>query len=175
MEGAGRFLRRLWNMIGEDIERLSGAPSFAGDPGTLSGDDKALCGAVHRTIQAATDDYEVTRHFNTAIARVFELVNAVRAAKGADPAVLRLAYETVIQLLAPITPHICAELWNVLGHDGAVVGTHDERAAGEHDEGHRRRTAEERGHWNSIPARGVLPASLAPSRSFATFPRALVQ
>jgi leucyl-tRNA synthetase len=121
LEGAGRFLRRLWNMIGNGMEKIDGVEPFAGDPGSLSGDDQALCRAVHRTIKAVTDDYEVSRHFNTAIARVFELVNAIRSAKGASPAVLRLAYETVVKLLAPITPHISAELWNALGHDEPIV------------------------------------------------------
>ena len=130
LEGARRFLRRLWNMVHEDLDALQAAEPFAGDPTPLSGGDAALCRTVHQTIKSATEDYEVTRHFNTALARVFELVNAIRASKSARPAVLRLAYETVVKLLAPVTPHICAELWETLGGELPLV----EAAWPEHDE-----------------------------------------
>jgi len=115
LEGAGRFLRRLWHLVYENLDTLRAAEPFADDPTLLSGDDRALCRAAHQTIKTATEDYEQTRHFNTAIARVFELMNAIKAAKGASPAVLRLAYETAVKLLAPVTPHICEELWTALG------------------------------------------------------------
>ncbi len=121
LDGAGRFLKRLWTAIHESIDSIGGVAPFAGSIGSLGGDDKLLCRAVHQTIKAATEDYEVTRHFNTAVARVFELTNAIKTAKNAGPAVLRLAYETVLKLLAPITPHICAELWSVLGGGGLIV------------------------------------------------------
>jgi len=130
LEGARRFLRRLWNMVHDDLDALQAAEPFAGDPTPLSGGDAALCRTVHQTIKSATEDYEVTRHFNTALARVFELVNAIRASKSARPAVLRLAYETVVKLLAPVTPHICAELWETLGGELPLV----EAAWPEHDE-----------------------------------------
>jgi len=132
LEGSGRFLRRLWYLIGEDLERIKAVQPFGGDPATLSGADRSLCRITHQTIAAATEAYEVHRHFNTAVARVFELVNAIRAGREAAPEVLRLAYETVIQLLAPITPHISSELWNLLGYDGPIVDSRwpvcDERA-----------------------------------------------
>jgi len=121
LDSSGRFLRRLWGMVHDSLDTVRDVAPFMGDPASLSGDDRALCRAVHRTIKSATEDYEVTRHFNTAIARVFELVNAVRAAGSVQPAVLRLAYETVVKLLAPITPHICAELWTVLGGKTPLV------------------------------------------------------
>jgi leucyl-tRNA synthetase len=121
LEGAGRFLRRLWAMVHDGLDALRGARPFDGDPNTLEGDDRSVCRAVHHTIKSATEDYEVTRHFNTAIARVFELVNAVRSAEHLTMPVRRLALETAVKLLAPITPHICAELWNTLGGEGPVV------------------------------------------------------
>ncbi|NQT93433.1 MAG: leucine--tRNA ligase [Lentisphaerae bacterium] len=121
LDGSGRFLRRLWNAIHENLDALKAAEPFDGDPASLQGDDAALCRAAHQTIKAATENYEVTRHFNTAIARVFELMNAIKTAKGAGPAVLRLAYETVIKILAPITPHIGEELWEALGSGGSIT------------------------------------------------------
>ena len=121
LDGSGRFLRRLWNAIHENLDALKAAEPFDGDPASLQGDDAALCRAAHHTIKAATENYEVTRHFNTAVARVFELMNAIKAAKGAGPAVLRLAYETVIKILAPITPHIGEELWEALGGEGSIA------------------------------------------------------
>ncbi len=121
LDGAGRFLRRLWAGIRDNLDALKADAAFDGDPASLDGDDKALCRAAHQTIRAATEDYEVHRHFNTAIARVFELMNAIKAAKNTGPGVLRLAYETVLKVLAPITPHICEELWETLGGGGHIV------------------------------------------------------
>jgi leucyl-tRNA synthetase len=132
LDGAGRFLRRLWTAVHEQQDELLSAEPFVGDPGTLGGDDRTLVRAVHDTIRTTTEDYGETRHFNTAVARVFELTNAIKTAKGASPAARRLAYESVVKILAPITPHLCEELWCALGHEPSVVDapwpTCDERA-----------------------------------------------
>ena len=121
LDGSGRFLRRFWAGVHDNLDVIAGVAAFDGDPASLDGDDSVLCHVVHQTIKAATDAYEVHRHFNTAIARVFELTNAIKAAKDVQPAVLRLAYETVLKILAPITPHICEELWVVLGGEGGIA------------------------------------------------------
>ncbi len=121
LEGAGRFLRRLWYAVHENLDAIKKVAPFEGDPSALEGDDRELCRAVHEAIRSATEDYDQTRHFNTAIARVFELTNAVKSAKEAGPEILRLAYETIVKILAPISPHVCAELWSALEGEGVVV------------------------------------------------------
>ncbi len=73
---------------------------------------------MHRTIKKVTEDIDGSFHFNTAIAAVMELVNGISAFQGktSAPEVVREAVETVIRLLSPFVPHICAELWQTLGH-----------------------------------------------------------
>ena len=85
---------------------------------------KALRRAVHKTIRKVTEDIEERFHFNTAIAAVMELVNAIQAFEAKkDPAnipALKEAVESVIRLLAPFVPHFAEELWEGLGHTGGI-------------------------------------------------------
>ena len=88
---------------------------------------KALRRQVHQTLAKVTDDIGRRRTFNTAIAAVMELLNALTRAEAATPAdraVVQEALELAVLMLSPIVPHICHRLWHVLGHDGAVI---DER------------------------------------------------
>ncbi|MDY7115248.1 leucine--tRNA ligase [Halomonas sp. SSL-5] len=120
VEGAHRFLKRLWRLVGEHLE--------AGEPGRL--DTAALNDAqrelrrkTHETVRKAGDDIGRRTTFNTAIAAVMELTNAIGqfhkqsdAASPLDLAVAREAVEACVLLLAPITPHACHALWSALGH-----------------------------------------------------------
>ena len=74
---------------------------------------------MHRTIKKVTEDIDGRFHFNTAIAAVMELVNAIYLfdAKREHPGVLREALETVVILLTPFVPHIAEEMWSQLGHE----------------------------------------------------------
>jgi len=98
----------------------AGAP----DPEKLGAEAKTLRRAVHKTIRKVTEDIEDRFHFNTAIAAVMELVNAIQAfnQKGApeNVAVVREAVESVVRLLAPFVPHFAEELWSELGHTGGL-------------------------------------------------------
>ena len=117
VEGAHRFLRRLWKTVH--------AHSQAGEPGALNPDgldekQKDLRRKVHETIAKVSDDYGRRQTFNTAIAAVMELLNDIgKLADRASPetlAVEREALEACILLLAPIVPHATQALWQSLGH-----------------------------------------------------------
>jgi len=79
---------------------------------------------VHQTLAKVADDIGRRRTFNTAIAAVMELLNALNRAEAATPAERAVAQEALdltVLMLSPIVPHICHRLWNVLGHAGAII------------------------------------------------------
>jgi leucyl-tRNA synthetase len=122
VEGASRFLNRVWRFVFTHLDALKAAPRR----GTATTDEaRAFRRTIHETIKRVTDDIERDFHFNTAISAVMELVNAIyafetasadRMAGGERAALLREAVETVLLLLGPIAPHVVEELWSALGH-----------------------------------------------------------
>jgi leucyl-tRNA synthetase len=122
VEGASRFLNRVWRFVVAHSDALKIASRRA-SPTTDEG--RAFRRTIHETIRRVTDDIERDFHFNTAISAVMELVNAIyafesaaadRMAGGERAALLREAVETVLLLLGPIAPHVSEELWAQLGH-----------------------------------------------------------
>src|SRR5437867_1656936 len=122
VEGASRFLNRVWRFVIAHGEGLKTAPAKA-TPTTEAG--RAFRRTIHETIAKATQDIERDFHFNTAISAVMELVNALYAfeatshdgmAAGERAALLRETVETTLLLLGPIAPHVTEELWARLGH-----------------------------------------------------------
>jgi leucyl-tRNA synthetase len=105
VEGIARFLRRLWRVVNEVAEQ---APREGASDGPLAR-------KAHETIAKVTDDIGRRFVFNTPIAAVMELVNALAPATD-DPAARRAA-ETVVSLIQPYAPHIAEELWERLGHE----------------------------------------------------------
>jgi leucyl-tRNA synthetase len=123
VEGAWRFMNRLYRLITERADGLP--PAGTKKPDTLSDAATALRRYTHRAIAAVTEDFEKFG-FNRAVAHVRELSNALAEIDGkpADPGVawaLREGFETLVQLAAPMVPHICEELWRGLGMAGMVV------------------------------------------------------
>jgi leucyl-tRNA synthetase len=111
VEGAFRFLKRLWKAVHEHVEK-GVVEGYKG--GDLSAELKALRFQLHGTIQKVSDDYGRRQQFNTAIAAVMELMNALGKAGDDSPAgraVMQEALEAAVQLLAPIVPHACQALW----------------------------------------------------------------
>jgi leucyl-tRNA synthetase len=121
VEGCYRFLGRVWRAVYDNLETIRGVDAAAA-AATATGEGRALRRLVHRTVRKVTEDIDGRFHFNTAIAAVMELVNAIYAfeAKAAHPAVLREALETTVRLLAPFVPHLAEELWSCLGHADGV-------------------------------------------------------
>ncbi|MDP2560592.1 leucine--tRNA ligase [Psychrobium sp. 1_MG-2023] len=117
VEGANRFLKRVWRLAYNHIE-LGETPTL--DKSALSGDQQALRREIHKTIAKVSDDIGRRQTFNTAIAAIMELVNRLNKAKISnvqDRAILGEAIEAIIKMLSPIVPHICHELWKELGHE----------------------------------------------------------
>jgi len=121
VQGASRFLRRLWRIVQDHV---NGEPPGELNPDALDSVQRDLRLIVHSTIKKVSDDIGRRYTFNTAIAAVMELMNAAAKFKvrdAQDRSVVREALETGVLLLAPIIPHICHELWHVLGHKTASV------------------------------------------------------
>ncbi|MEW6220572.1 MAG: leucine--tRNA ligase [Thermodesulfobacteriota bacterium] len=120
VEGASRFLSRVWRLVHEQLPVLAAAGSA---PADLDAASRDLHRKTHQTMRKVTEDIETRLHFNTAIAAIMELTNAISAATAAEaattvaPAVLREAIEAVVTLLSPMVPHLAEELWQTLGHD----------------------------------------------------------
>lgn len=121
VEGAQRFLRRLWKQV---FDHLALGATVALNVGSLDDAQQALRRKVHQTVQKVTDDMARRHTFNTAIAANMELSNDI--ARFTDEseqgrAVRHEALEKAVLMLAPIIPHICHTLWNALGDNTAVV------------------------------------------------------
>jgi leucyl-tRNA synthetase len=124
VQGAWRFIRRLWNTVYEHVAAGS-APAL--EPHALSPAQRELRRAAHQALAKATDDIGRRRNFNTAAAAMMELLNAIRSFGDTSPpgrAVRHEALSIATLVLAPITPHVCHALWQALGHSSALI---DER------------------------------------------------
>lgn len=120
VEGAKRFLGRVWNLV---YEYSQNPAKTALDMTALSADQKALRRDVHKTIAKVSDDIGRRQTFNTAIAAVMELMNKLTRApleNEQDRAVMAEALSAVVRMLYPITPHICFELWKALGNESNI-------------------------------------------------------
>ena len=115
VEGAQRFLRRLWKLT---FDFINAGGYVSGE--TLNSQQKNLRRELHKAIAKVSDDMGRRQHFNTAIAAIMELLNHLQKAPmetSADRQVLGEAIDAVVRMLAPITPHICEQLWIELGHE----------------------------------------------------------
>ncbi len=117
-EGCWRFVQRIYRLCTEAADLPA--------PGTpVSGDDtesKALRQAVHKAIQAVTEHLENLR-FNSAVAQLYTLANAIGAAPKANPSARREALEAIVLLAAPMMPHLAESCWQALGHSKLVAQT----------------------------------------------------
>ncbi len=118
VEGCSRFLGRVWRSVTDNLELIATAEL----PTAADGAAADLRRKTHQTIKKVTEDIDGRFHFNTAIAAVMELVNAIYAFKDGQqqPGVVREALETVVRLLNPFVPHASEELWEMLGHAESV-------------------------------------------------------
>ena len=111
VEGAHRFLRRLWKAVSDHLEHGNVSAYSGGD---IDDPEKALRRQLHQTIAKISDDIERRQQFNTAIAAVMELMNALAKLDATAPharAVRQETLEAAVLMLSPIVPHICTALW----------------------------------------------------------------
>jgi leucyl-tRNA synthetase len=121
VEGAFRFIKGLWRLTHRHV---AAGPPPAVDAAGLAGELKAVRRRIHETIAKVTDDISRRYKFNTAIAAVMELTNALARVDPASDearAVLQEGLETAVLLLAPIVPHCTEALWQALGHEEPLV------------------------------------------------------
>jgi len=124
LEGTSRFLKRLWKLTNEHV--TLGAVDNLDVSVHSTKDQKTLRRELHKTIKKVTDDIGRRQTFNTAIACVMELMNKLTKApmkNSQDRVILQEALVAVIKLLSPITPHICAELYQALGQTDDILTT----------------------------------------------------
>ncbi len=122
VEGAHRFLRRLWKQVHEALEQCGQPEALA--PDSLNDAQQALRRKTHETISKVSDDVGRRLTFNTAIAAIMELLNEVnRFDDSSDQghAVRREALESAVLMLSPIVPHISQKLWSLLGHAESIL------------------------------------------------------
>ena len=112
VEGAYRFLGRVWRILGQFAETIKGAPASC-DAASLSTEEAELRRVLHATIKKVTEDVRDRFMFNTAISSIMELVNALYAFqdKKLTPGLARETASALLRMLAPFAPHITAELW----------------------------------------------------------------
>ncbi|MES1201193.1 MAG: class I tRNA ligase family protein, partial [Pseudomonadota bacterium] len=123
VQGAWRFVQRVWTLV-EDHGRPAPKPGEAPPPGADEGEALALRQLAHRTVKGITDDIEGFR-FNVAVAKCYELVNAIAKAKDTNNAGLMFArgeaLRVLTQLIAPLMPHLAEECWEKLGFEQFVA------------------------------------------------------
>src|SRR5262249_16738419 len=128
-QGAARFVQRLWRLVGEAGEVAHGAP--AQRPARFSLAAAALRKATHRALHDVTSDIE-RLHFNVCVAAIYEFAKALSAAIGdidEDKIAPDLrwamgeAVDILVQLFAPMMPHLAEECWALLDHDTLVAQT----------------------------------------------------
>ena len=120
VEGAKRFLGRVWNLV---YQYQQNPAKTSLDITALSTAQKALRREIHKTIAKVSDDIGRRQTFNTAIAAVMELMNKLTKASlesEQDRTVMAEALSAVVRMLYPITPHICFELWQALGNESNI-------------------------------------------------------
>ena len=124
VDGAWRYLNRLWRLVTEPAAALP--PPGTAVPDRLEGPLLEARRAIHKTIDGVTGDLD-RFHFNRAVARIRELTNTLASLDAnsgeAGGAVLREGLETLVRLIGPVTPHIAEELWQRLGHTRTLFET----------------------------------------------------
>ncbi len=122
VEGAYRFLNRIWNIVYKNRSAFSVQRSAKNSE--LSPKETEILRKTHQTIKRVTNDIEREYHFNTAIAALMELVNDISSFEPKsedDWKALKFSIETLMLLLSPFSPHISEELWESMGNRRSIL------------------------------------------------------
>jgi leucyl-tRNA synthetase len=120
IEGSWRFLNRVFRLVDRHARALRDPKSGTTSAAVATAKEKTLLRKVHQTLRRVTQDFETRWHFNSAIALIMELTNEIYAQEPLEDGVRLEVRKEVLELLtlmlAPMTPHIAEELWEMLGH-----------------------------------------------------------
>jgi leucyl-tRNA synthetase len=124
IEGSWRFLNRVYRLVDRHAPAVQGAKNGNGGAATASPKEKILLRKAHQTLRRVTQDFETRWHFNSAIALIMELTNEIYLQEPLEndvrPEVRKEVLELLTLMLAPMTPHLSEELWEMLGHTGGL-------------------------------------------------------
>jgi leucyl-tRNA synthetase len=124
IEGAWRFLNRVYRLVEKHAAALQGVKDWDFNPNGMSETEKELIRFTYQAMQRVTQDFETRWHFNSAIAQIMELTNEIYACEPLEqnvrPGIRREVLQILTLLLAPMTPHLAEELWEMLGHEDGL-------------------------------------------------------
>jgi leucyl-tRNA synthetase len=124
IDGAWRFLNRAYRLIERHADSLKSMKASTPDTSSATDKEKKLLRKAHQTLQRVTSDFETRWHFNSAIALIMELTNEIYACEPLEesvrPEVQKEVLELLTLMLAPMTPHIAEEMWEILGHTNGL-------------------------------------------------------
>jgi leucyl-tRNA synthetase len=124
IEGSWRFLNKVYRMVERHVADVRGVKAGVADVAGLSAKERKLLQVTHDTLRRVTQDFDARWHFNSAIALIMTLYNEIDGAEpltdGVRPAVRKEVLELLTLMLAPMTPHLAEELWEMLGHSGGL-------------------------------------------------------
>ncbi len=124
IEGSWRFLNRVYRLVDRHASSLRTAGDWNFDPKGMTESERELVRSTYKTMRRVTQDFETRWHFNSAIAQIMELTNEIYALepleKNLRPEILKEILQLLTLLLAPMTPHLSEELWEMLGHDNGL-------------------------------------------------------
>jgi len=127
IEGSARFLNRVYRLVEKHSIRVREVPidwNAPTDMARATAKEKVLVRRTHQTLKRVTNDFEVRWHFNTSVALIMELVNALYEQEPLDqdvsPTILKRVLAVLVLMLSPMTPHIAEEMWEMLGNSGTI-------------------------------------------------------
>jgi leucyl-tRNA synthetase len=125
VEGCARFLNRVFRLVERHSDTVRNHAAGIGDLAGATEKEKVLLRKTHQSLRRVTHDLEERWHFNSAIAVLMELVNEIHAqeplAEGVRPTVAKEILELLTLMIAPMSPHLAEELWEMLGHSGGLM------------------------------------------------------
>jgi leucyl-tRNA synthetase len=125
VEGCSRFLNRVFRVVESHAGFVRNNAAGVGDLAGATEKEKVLLRKTHQSLRRVTHDLEERWHFNSAIAVLMELVNEIHAqeplAEGVRPTVAKEVLELLALMIAPMSPHLAEELWEMLGHSGGLM------------------------------------------------------
>ena len=125
VEGCARFLNRVFRVVDRHADYVRNHAAGIGDLSGATEKEKVLLRKTHQSLQRVTHDLEERWHFNSAIAVLMELVNEIHAQEpleeGVRPTVAKEVMELLTLMIAPMSPHLSEELWEMLGHTGGLM------------------------------------------------------